>query len=77
MRIVQTEKRDDFVLGGQGVVDSISDGIAIYNKGLLKLIKVVNDSIKINLYFEGEKMKSIAFIDLNNIYGVGFTLLFE
>jgi hypothetical protein len=77
VRIVQTEKRDDFVLGGQGVVDSISDGIAIYNKGLLKLIKVVNDSIKINLYFEGEKMKSIAFIDLNNIYGVGFTLLFE
>jgi hypothetical protein len=53
----QTGKRNVFVLYGQSVVDNISDGIVIYNKGLLKLIKVVskNNSIKINLYFEDEK----------------------
>jgi hypothetical protein len=75
---VQTEKRDVLVSDGQSVVDSISNGIAIYNKELLKLIKVVseNNSIKINLYFKDEKWnESIVFIDfyidLNNIYGAG------
>ncbi|MDR0819922.1 MAG: hypothetical protein LBN19_00045 [Endomicrobium sp.] len=83
-RAVQTEKRDISVSDGQSVVDSISDGIAIYNKGLLKLIKVVseNNSIKINFYFEDEKWsESIAFIDfyidLNNVYGAGATSLLE
>jgi hypothetical protein len=61
-------KRDVSVSDGQSVVDSISNGIAIYNKGLLKLIRVVseNNSIKINLYFEDEKWnESIAFIDFH------------
>jgi hypothetical protein len=37
--------------------DNVSNGIAIYNKGLLKLIKGVseNSSIKISLCFEDEK----------------------
>ncbi|BAG14143.1 hypothetical protein [Candidatus Endomicrobiellum trichonymphae] len=81
---VQAEKRDISVSDGQSVIDRILDGIAIYNKGLLKLIKVVseNNSIKINLYFEDKKWsESIAFIDfyidLNNVYGVGATSLLE
>lgn len=66
MCAVQTGGRDVSVSDGQSVVDRILNGIAIYNKGLLRLIKVVseNNSIKINLYFENEKWnESIAFID--------------
>jgi hypothetical protein len=79
---VQAGKGDVVVSDEQSLVNSISNGIAIYNKGLLKLIKVVseNNSVKINLYFEDEKWnESIAFvdfyIDLNNVYGVGATSL--
>ncbi|OEG71817.1 hypothetical protein ATZ36_12565 [Candidatus Endomicrobiellum trichonymphae] len=81
---VQTKKRDVSISDGQSVVDSISNGIAICNKELLKLIKVIseNNNIKINLYFEYEKWNtSIAFIDfyidLNNVYGAGATSLLE
>jgi hypothetical protein len=82
---VQTGERDVSVSDRQqSVVDNISNGIAIYNKGLLKLIKVVseNNNIKINFYFEDEKWnESIVFIDfyidLNNVCGAGATSLLE
>jgi hypothetical protein len=79
---VRTERRDISVLNGQTVVDSISNGVAICNKGLVKLIKVVseNDSIRISFSFEdGKWNESVAFIDfyidLNNIEGAGSTSL--
>ena len=79
---VRAGKRDISVSNGQTVVDSILNGVAIYNIGLVKLIKIVseNNNIKISFSFENGKWnESVAFIDfyidLNNIEGAGSTSL--
>ncbi|MDR3256213.1 MAG: hypothetical protein LBT18_00920 [Endomicrobium sp.] len=76
------ERKDIPVLSGQTIVESIINGVAIYNKGLLNLIKIVSQDggIKLSFSFEdGKWNESVSFvdlyIDLNNINGTGSTSL--
>jgi hypothetical protein len=79
----QTVLSDDIqkttsVLIGQTSVEIISEGVSIYNEGLLRLIQITSKDniIKINLFFNGagwsEKVSFVDFyIDLNGIFGMG------
>ncbi|MCA6071223.1 MAG: hypothetical protein LE168_02365 [Endomicrobium sp.] len=79
---VYSDKKNISVSNKQTSVELISDGISIYNDGLLKSIQVIakNNNIKINFSFKDDKWDdNIAFIDFyidfNNIDGAGSTSL--
>jgi hypothetical protein len=75
---VDTQKTTVAVSNRQTSVEIISDGVSIYNEGLLRLVKISSkdDGIKISLSFNGnywnDEVSFVDFyIDLNGISGMG------
>jgi hypothetical protein len=77
---IQIGEKNATVLSEQTIIEAISNGVAIYNKGLLNLITVVSQGNSVKVHFSlgednwTEKISFIdLYIDLNNINGVGST----